>query len=297
MTTLLSVEGLHVHFRTRQGTVQAVRGVSLALEAGEAVAIVGESGSGKSVTGRALLGLVVEGGEVRGSVRFEGRELVGRTERELNQVRGVGIGMVFQDALDGLNPVFTVGSQIAEALRVRMGRSPRQARDEAVQLLSDVGIPDAQTRAADYPHQFSGGMRQRVCIALAIALRPRMLIADEPTTALDVTVQAGILRLLRSLREEYGMALVFITHDLAVARLVAERVVVMYRGKIVEQGSLQRVFGEPRHPYTQALLASHPARARSWRDLVPMPENLPSEAGAAPGLARPISMEESHHGR
>ena len=274
MSALLQVRDLAVDFRTVHGTVQAVREVNFELDVGDAVAIVGESGSGKSVTGRALLGLAGDGASTRGSVIFDGQELLGSTERTLAKVRGVGIGMVFQDSLDSLNPVYTVGSQLAEALRVRLGRSAREARDEAVQLMEQVGIPDAGTRAGDYPHQFSGGMRQRTCIALAVALRPRLLIADEPTTALDVTVQAGILRLLRELREASGMSLIFVTHDLAVARLIADRVLVMRGGRIVEHGTLDQVFSDPRHPYTRALLAAHPARARTWRDLVPIADEL-----------------------
>jgi peptide/nickel transport system ATP-binding protein/oligopeptide transport system ATP-binding protein len=279
---LLAVRDLAVDFRTIHGTVQAVRGVSFEVAAGESVALVGESGSGKSVTGRALLGLVAEGATMSGTVRFDGQELTGLSERELNKVRGTGIGMVFQDALDSLNPVYTVRSQLAEVLRVRLGLPAGQARAEAVRVMEQVGIPDAARRADDYPHEFSGGMRQRVCIGLAVALRPRLLIADEPTTALDVTVQASILRLLGELRDQLGMSLIFVTHDLAVARLIADQVLVMLDGRIVERGPIEQVFADPRHRYTRALLEAHPGRATSWRDLRPIPEDFVRDRPSGP---------------
>ncbi|GAA1995138.1 ABC transporter ATP-binding protein [Nakamurella flavida] len=277
MSPLLHVGDLEIDFHTVSGPVAAVRGVSFTLDAGDSLAIVGESGSGKTVTNRALLGLVDAPGEVRGSIRFDGTDVVGRSESDLRKMRGTGMAMVFQDSLDSLNPVFSVGSQLTEILRVRTGLPRRQARTRALELMTQVGIVDPENRIDDYPHQFSGGMRQRICIAMAIALNPRLLIADEPTTALDVTVQAGILRLLRRLQDERGMALIFVTHDLAVARLVARRVLVMYQGRIVEQGVTEDVFRDPRHPYTQALLAAHPARARTWRDLTPIPTDFATE--------------------
>ncbi|WP_416970815.1 ABC transporter ATP-binding protein [Streptomyces sp. 4F14] len=282
---LLAVRDLAVDFATDRGRVAAVRGVSFTLKAGQSLAILGESGSGKSVTGRALLGLIDPPGRVRGTIEFEGNDLVGWDENRLNTVRGPGISMVFQDSLDSLNPVFSIGSQLTELLRVRQGMDRRAARERAVSLLRQVGIPAAGERLGDYPHQFSGGMRQRVCIALAIALRPRLLIADEPTTALDVTVQAEILRLIRNLRQETGMALVFVTHDLAVARLVATDVAVMYAGKIVERGAIDAIYRRPAHPYTRALLASQPESARTWSDLRPIPGSPPDKAHAVPGCA------------
>jgi peptide/nickel transport system ATP-binding protein/oligopeptide transport system ATP-binding protein len=188
------------------------------------------------------------------------------------------MAMVFQDALDGLNPVYSIGSHLMEILTIRMKKSRSEARHEALRLMEEVGIPNAKSRFHDYPHQFSGGMRQRICIALAIGLRPKILIADEPTTALDVTVQAGILDLIRRLQDDYGMGLIFITHDLAVAQQISERVLVMYNGEIVEQGETREVFQHPKHRYTRALLASHPAHATSWRDLQPMPESFVLEA-------------------
>jgi peptide/nickel transport system ATP-binding protein/oligopeptide transport system ATP-binding protein len=274
MGALLQVRDVEIDFDTVGGLVQAVRGVSFDVDAGDAVALVGASGSGKTVLNRALLGLVDQPGIVRGSIRFDGKEVVGRPEAELRAIRGTGLAMVFQDSLDGLNPVYSVGAQLTEMLTVRLGLKAGEARAEALRLMRQVDIPNAEERLDNYPHQFSGGMRQRVCIAMAVGLRPRIMIADEPTTALDVTVQAGILRLLRKLKDDTGMGLVFVTHDLAVARAVSRRVLVMFQGRIVETGATEEVFAEPRHPYTRALLAAHPARARSWRDLEPFPDQF-----------------------
>jgi oligopeptide/dipeptide ABC transporter ATP-binding protein len=282
---LLDVSGLEVSFRTDRSPVRAVRGIDLTLSAGESIAVLGESGSGKSVTGKALLGLLPESTRVRGSIRFRGRDLVGQPDRVLREVRGAGIGMVFQDALDSLNPVYTIGSQLGELLRVRRGMQRREARAEAARLLAEVGIPDPERRLADYPFQFSGGMRQRVAIALAIALTPALLIADEPTTALDVTVQAGILRLINRLRQETGMALLFVTHDLTVARVVADQVAVMYAGRIVERGPLAEVYARPAHPYTRALLRSHPAAATHWSQLAPIGGRPPDKGSIPAGCA------------
>jgi peptide/nickel transport system ATP-binding protein/oligopeptide transport system ATP-binding protein len=268
MTALLEVRGLNVEFLTDSGApVHAVRGVDFDVDAGQTLAILGESGSGKSVTSKALMGLVDFPGIVSGSATFDGRELIGLPDRELRRVRGRGIGMVFQDSLDSLNPVYTVGSQLVEALRVRMGLTRQRARARAVELMTEVGIVDAERRFSSYPHQFSGGMRQRICIAMAVALEPRLLIADEPTTALDVTVQAGIIRLLKRLQTETNMGMVFVTHDLAVARMIATHVIVMFDGLVVERGAIDEVFAAPDHPYTRGLLASHPGAATSWREL------------------------------
>ena len=295
MTELLEISGLNVTFETRFRSVSAVRGVSLTVAQGESVALVGASGSGKTVLGRSILGLVDEPGVVRGSILFDGKQIVGRSEDALREIRGVGAAMVFQDALDGLNPVYSVGSQLSEILTVRLGYTRARAKEHAVELMQQVGIRDPETRFNNYPHQFSGGMRQRICIALAVGMKPKLLIADEPTTALDVTVQAGILRLIKKLQAETGMGLIFVTHDLAVAREVSKRMVVMYNGQVVEEGLTEEVFTNPQHPYTKALLSAHPARAKSWRDLEPIPEQFvtdgPSTGAPAvtgPALTAPI---------
>jgi peptide/nickel transport system ATP-binding protein/oligopeptide transport system ATP-binding protein len=282
---LLGISALTVTFPSENGPIRAVRGVDLQLRSGESLAILGESGSGKSVTGKAVLGLTGAHARVTGSIRFDGKEYVGAGDSAMRSMRGRGIAMVFQDSLDSLNPVFTVGSQIEEILRVRMGMRRLEARREAIRLLEQVGIASAETRLNHYPHQFSGGMRQRVCIAMAVALSPRLLIADEPTTALDVTVQAGILRLLKRLQRETGMALIFVTHDLSVARLVADRVAVMYAGRVVETGPIDEVYRRPAHPYSRALMQSHPSAATTWDDLHPIPGNGPSKSLIIPGCS------------
>jgi peptide/nickel transport system ATP-binding protein/oligopeptide transport system ATP-binding protein len=268
---LIDVRNLRVDIFSTYGMVYAVRGLDLQLEAGDSVAILGESGSGKSVTARAILGLLESPpAEVSGEVLFEGKDILRMPARELQAVRGVGISLVFQDALASLDPVMTVGKQLSEVLRARCGLSASAAKKRAIELMVEVGITDAEHRYGSYPHEFSGGMRQRICIALAISTSPRLLIADEPTTALDVTVQAEILRLIAHLRERFGMALIFVTHDLTVAREVADKLVVMYAGNIVESGPLAETFERPLHPYTAALLRSHPASVTSWRDLKPI---------------------------
>jgi oligopeptide transport system ATP-binding protein len=279
--SLLSISGLGVRF----GSTQAVRGIDLTVAPGESVAVLGESGSGKSVTGKAVMGLINPPGRVEGSVRFEGEELVGRSEADLKAVRGPGIAMVFQDSLDALNPVYSVGDQIMEILTVRLGWSRPQARSEAIRLMEQVGITQPGNRLKDYPHQFSGGMRQRICIAMAIALRPKLLIADEPTTALDVTVQAGILKLINRLRSDAGMALLFVTHDLAVARQVAHSLIIMYAGRVVERGTFDDIFARPAHPYTRALIASNLGSVRHWSQLQPISGSPPDKAARFAGCA------------
>ncbi|WP_426289801.1 ABC transporter ATP-binding protein (plasmid) [Ensifer adhaerens] len=281
MTKLLQVSDLRVTFESGFGKVDAVRGVSFSMDMGDAIAIVGASGSGKTVLGRSMLGLVDAPGVVHGSIRFDGEEIVGRSEKELRDIRGLGIGMVFQDALDGLNPVYSIGSQLSEIFTVRRGLSASQAKAESIRLMEQVGIHRASERYDNYPHQFSGGMRQRICIAMAIGMKPKILIADEPTTALDVTVQAGILRLIKSLQAETGMGLIFVTHDLAVARMISTRIVVMYAGQIVEEGLTEAIFQNPTHPYTRALLAAHPGRVRSWRDLEPIPDAFVTDSSGS----------------
>jgi oligopeptide transport system ATP-binding protein len=257
---LLDVQGLRVEFRTQRGAVHAVNGVDLTLQAGQTVGLVGESGCGKSVTALAVLGLLPApaGRVTAGSVLFEGRDLIRLREHDLQRVRGRNIAMVFQDPMTSLNPVMTVGKQLTEVLRAHFPLDRRQARRRAVELLDQVGIPSASRRLDDYPHQFSGGMRQRVMVALAVACQPKLLIADEPTTALDVTIQAQILALLRQLIADTDMALLLITHDLGVVAGTCERANVMYAGQIVESGTTQDLFSRPKHPYTLGLLRSIP---------------------------------------
>ena len=258
---ILEVRDLKTVFRTRRGEIHAVNSVSFSLKPGELLGVVGESGSGKSVTMMSLLGLLPSPpAEIcGGTVTFDGRLLLSLTPAEMRQVRGKEIGFIFQDPMTSLNPVFTVGFQIMEILHKHLSFSRRKARERAVNLLDLVGIPDARKRMSDFPHQFSGGMRQRVMIAIALACNPKVLIADEPTTALDVTIQAQIIELIKDLRQKLGMAIIWITHDLGVIAGIANRVIVMYGGQIVEEAPVDELFANPRHPYTRALLATVPA--------------------------------------
>jgi peptide/nickel transport system ATP-binding protein/oligopeptide transport system ATP-binding protein len=281
---VLDVQGLRVTFRTRGGTVHAVNDVSFSLRKGELLGVVGESGSGKSVTMMSLLGLVPQPpAQVAG-----GRVMLGDTDilqlpvKDLQNIRGKRVGFVFQDPMTSLNPVFTVGNQLAEPLIRHMGMTRAQAWDRAADLLGLVGIPDAAARLRSYPHQFSGGMRQRVMIAMALACDPEVLIADEPTTALDVTIQAQILELVRELRTKLGMAIVWITHDLGVIAGIADRVAVMYAGQIVEHAPVADLFARPRHPYTQALLKTVPHLAGPRQDRLQVIPGQPPILGAAP---------------
>ena len=257
MSTLLRVDDLTVSFATEDGVVQAVGGVSFELHAGEVLAIVGESGSGKSVTAQTITGLTrAPNARINGAVTYRGRELNELDDDQLRDVRGEQIAMVFQDPMSSLNPVYRVGDQIAEMIRAHRDVSKREAQDRAVELLRSVGIPNPEGRVRHYPHEFSGGMRQRVMIAMALALEPEVLIADEPTTALDVTVQAQILRLIDQLNRDRDLAVILITHDLGVVAEVADRVLVMYAGQIVEDATLDETFYDPQHPYTWGLLGS-----------------------------------------
>ena len=256
---LLSVQDLEVRFWTGRGIIHAVNGVSFDIGPGETLGIVGESGCGKSVTSLAILGILPRAGRVTaGSVRYQGRELVGLSDDELRSIRGKEIAMIFQDPMTSLNPVLTIGKQIREALQTHFDMDHDEAQRRAAELLDQVGIPSADVRLKDYPHQFSGGMRQRAMIAMALACEPKVLIADEPTTALDVTIQAQILDLLRQLVAERDTALILITHDLGVVAGMCERVNVMYAGMFAETGSARQVFARPRHPYTLGLLQSIP---------------------------------------
>ncbi|KPI08313.1 oligopeptide/dipeptide ABC transporter, ATPase subunit [Actinobacteria bacterium OK074] len=281
---VLEVEGLHVEFPTEDGTVGAVRGVGYRLGRGECLGIVGESGSGKSVTALAVMGLLPATARVRGSVRFEGAELLGLSDARLSDIRGSGVAMVFQDPMTALNPVHTVGHQITETLLRHHPRMiARVAAERAVELLATVGIPGPERRVHSYPHELSGGMRQRVVIAIAIANDPDVIIADEPTTALDVTVQAQILDALEAARDRTGAALVLITHDLGVVAGHADRVAVMYAGRIVETGPVEDIFYRPRMPYTLGLLGSLPRLDRDEERLTPIQGAPPSLLALPPG--------------
>ena len=281
---VLEIENLRTHFFTREGLVRAVDGVSLTLQRGETLGVVGESGCGKTVTALSILRLVSDppGRIVSGSIRFEGRELLALSEREMQSVRGKDISMIFQEPMTSLNPVLTVGHQIGEAITLHQRLSRSAARERVVEMLNLVKIPDPASRAGDYPHQMSGGMRQRVMIAMALSCNPRVLLADEPTTALDVTIQAQILDLIVELKEKLGTAVILITHDLGVIAETARRVVVMYAGKKVEEALVEPLFANPLHPYTEGLLASVPrpemGRGRKERvaRLVEIPGMVPS---------------------
>ena len=259
MAHLLEVNNLHTYFQTREGLVCAVDGVTFYLDRGELLGLVGESGCGKSITALSIMRLVAPPGKiVAGEILFEGRDLLKFSKAEMRDLRGDDIAMIFQDPMSSLNPVFTVGEQIAEALRLHRHLSRKDARAAAVEAMREVSIPDPALRADDYPHQLSGGMRQRVMIAMALACDPKVLIADEPTTALDVTIQAQILELLNELRRTRELAVLLITHDLGVVAEVADRVAVMYTGKIVEESPVDELFARPKHPYTEGLLRSVP---------------------------------------
>ena len=278
---LLDVEDLYVEFRTRDGVAKAINGVSFSLDEGETLAILGESGSGKSVTAQAVMGILDTPPAFipSGSVRYCGTELLTMPEKQRQQVRGAQISMIFQDALSALNPVFRVGWQIAEMFRTHRGLSTTDARERAIELMERVKIPAARQRFDAYPHQFSGGMRQRVMIAMAIALDPAVLIADEPTTALDVTVQAQIMQLLKDLQGERRMGLILITHDLGVVADVADRIAVMYAGKLVETADVYDLYARPAHPYTKGLLDSIPRLDQKG-------DRLSAIGGLPPNLAR-----------
>ena len=263
---ILEVRDLVVDFHTAAGVVQAVRGISFSMERGQTLAIVGESGSGKSVTSRAIMGILTENATVRrGQVLFDGQDLLKLNQRQLCSIRGNRIAMVFQDPLSSLDPVMRIGEQIAEGIRLKLGGSPRAARKKALALLSEVGIRDPARCYRQFPHQLSGGMRQRIVIAIALAADPEILICDEPTTALDVTIQAQILELLGRLKQQRKLSILFITHDFGVVANVADRIGVMYAGKLVEYGTSQEIFYDPRHPYTKALLAAMPDLATQGR--------------------------------
>ncbi|MGL5114818.1 MAG: ABC transporter ATP-binding protein [Beijerinckiaceae bacterium] len=286
MTLLLQVRDLTTVFETRAGGLRAVDGVSFELAVGEIIGLVGESGSGKTVTGFSILGLIDPPGRiVAGSVKLAGRELVGLPISELRAVRGREIAMVFQDPSATLNPVLSIGSQMRLALAAHGERDRRKADQRSIEVLNRVGIPDAALRLEAYPHEFSGGMRQRVAIAIALLNRPKLIICDEPTTALDVSIQAQILTEMKTLAREMGTALIWISHDLATVSSVASRLMVMYAGRIVEEGRTADVLRAPHHPYTRGLLDSLPSRAAPGQDLVQIPGSTPSLSNLPPGCA------------
>jgi len=278
LTAMLAVERLTVELDTARGPARAVRDLSFSLAAGETLGIVGESGCGKSMTALALLGLLPDGARVSGSIRFDGRELVGLPEDELCALRGDRMAMIFQEPMTALNPLHGIGQQVAEPLRLHRGMDGRAARSEAARLLDRVGIPGAARRLDAYPHQLSGGQRQRVMIAMALACEPRLLVADEPTTALDVTIQGQILALLRELIAERGMGLILISHNLGLIAETVDRVLVMYGGAVVEQGPTGAVFAELRHPYSKGLFAALPRLGQGRRRLDTIPGTVPELA-------------------
>ncbi len=281
---VLEVQGLRTEYRTGNGIVQAVRGVDLTLQRGEILGLVGESGSGKSVTCMSILRLLKRGGQITaGIAQFDGQDLLQLSERQLTRIRGERIGVIFQDPMSALNPTMTVGRQIAEVLLRHRRMSTAAARARAVELLEMVRIPSAATRIDSYPHEFSGGMRQRVMIAIAIACEPDILIADEPTTALDVTIQRQILGLLKELRDRLGMAIILVTHDLGVIAETADRVMVLYGGCVMEAAVVADLFAVPRHPYTRGLLAAIPDPRAAGRPLSPVPGSPPDMRNPPPG--------------
>ena len=283
--TVLDIQGLTTAFQTASGEITAVEDVSLTLNEGEILGIVGESGSGKSVTALTVMGLLpTPPARVRsGTIRFDGTDLLRLSDARMRQIRGPGIAMVFQEPMTSLNPVFTIGQQIMETIRAHERLSQRDLFARSVEMLERVGIPSAATRMADYPHQLSGGQRQRVMIAIALACRPRVLIADEPTTALDVTIQAQILDLLMDLRDEFGMAIMIITHNMGVIAETADRVAVMYAGRVVEEAPVTRLFDTPLHPYTRGLLSCVPSLIENREHLVAIPGTLPEPSRRPPG--------------
>ena len=312
---LLEVSNLSVQLQTQRGPALAVRDVSFSLERGQTLGLVGESGCGKSITAMSLLGLLPENAKVTGSIRFDSEELTSKTDAQMCQVRGNRIGMIFQEPMTALNPVHSIGRQVAEPLRLHRGLAGAAARKEAIALLDRVGIPDAARRIDAYPHQFSGGQRQRVTIAMALACGPDLLIADEPTTALDVTIQRQILDLIRELVAERGMGLILISHDLGVIAQNVRRMMVMYGGSVVESGSTASVFARPAHPYTLGLFAARPGlRAARGQRLATIPGTVPELVDLPPGcpfagrcpftipechvkVPPPYEVEPGHHAR
>ncbi|MGM0839355.1 MAG: ABC transporter ATP-binding protein [Bacillota bacterium] len=277
MKQVLSVQDLHVHFSTYGGEVKAVRGVNFDLHKGETLAIVGESGCGKSVTSQSIMRLIPSppGKVTNGRILFKGKDLLNATEPQMRKIRGADISMIFQDPMTALNPTLTIGEQIIEGILQHNDVSKKQARQKAIEMLTLVSIPNPEERLKQYPHQFSGGMRQRIVIAMSLVCEPDVIIADEPTTALDVTIQAQILELFKEIQQKTGVSIILITHDLGVVAQVADRIAVMYAGKIVEEGNRREIFYHPQHPYTQGLLKSVPRLDLDGEELIPIPGSPP----------------------
>ncbi|WP_255197727.1 ABC transporter ATP-binding protein [Halorarius litoreus] len=283
---ILEVENLVTQFQTEEGVVKAVDHNSFSLQRGEVLGIVGESGSGKSVTAMSIMGLIEHPGEIKaGEIRYNGEDLLSKSDAEMRAIRGNEIAMVFQDPMTALNPVYTVGSQIQRIIRKHTDTTKQAARERTIELLDDVGIPEAEARVDDYPHQFSGGMRQRVLIAMAISCDPEILIADEPTTALDVTIEAQIFELLDRLQEKYGMSIILITHDLGVVAETCDRVAVVYAGRIIERAAVDDLFESPRHPYTRGLMRSIPNLRSAVSRLTPIEGRIPDLSALPPGCS------------
>jgi oligopeptide/dipeptide ABC transporter ATP-binding protein len=302
MKRLLEIEQLKTHFFTEEGVVRSVDGVDLYIDEGETLGVVGESGCGKSVMSLSIMRLIPSppGKIVGGEIRFKGESLLSKTEREMRRIRGNEISMIFQEPMTSLNPVYTIGNQLQETIRLHMHLSGKEAKQRSIALLRDVGIPRPEKIVDSYPHALSGGMRQRVMIAMAMACKPKLLIADEPTTALDVTIQAQILDLMRHIQKESGTSILLITHDLGVVAEMCTRVVVMYAGKVVEEADVHRLFNEPKHPYTQGLLKSIPRLGERKKRLdsipgnVPMPFNMPKGCKFAPRCAHATEFCYQH---
>ncbi|GIP38693.1 dipeptide/oligopeptide/nickel ABC transporter ATP-binding protein [Paenibacillus sp. J31TS4] len=286
MNKLLEVNELRTQFKTEGGVVASVDGISFSVGKGETLAIVGESGCGKSVTSLSIMGLVAEPGKVvGGEIRLEGENLLAKTSQELRSIRGNKLSMIFQEPMTSLNPVFTIGNQLEEVFRLHQGLDKKQARQKSIEMLEEVGIPNAKKVVNDYPHQLSGGMRQRVMIAMALSCRPALLIADEPTTALDVTIQAQILELLKGITTDRDTGVILITHDLGVVAEMADRVIVMYAGKIVEEANVFELFASPKHPYTKGLLGSLPRIDVQYEELGSIPGAVPNPLQMPAGCA------------
>jgi len=277
MSSLLDVDNLIVEFRAAPERLRAVRNISLSVKKGETLCIVGESGCGKSITSLSIMGLLPPNGEItKGSVRLNGNELVGKKERELEKIRGNEMSMIFQEPMTALNPTFSVGYQLREPLMIHRGMSKREATLKSIDLLKEVGIPNPKEKLNQYPHELSGGMRQRVMIAMALACKPSLLLADEPTTALDVTIQAQILDLINDLKEQIEMGVIFVTHDMGVVAEIADRVMVMYAGEVVETWDVDSIFNDPQHPYTKGLLGSVPNVDDKEQNLKIIPGSMPN---------------------